>query len=142
MPYASCQTLPRDMTSCNTRSGNVTARPLRSSGEGAVEAVGHVDGHVGSRHLLKRLGIQNQEEGPSVLQQRKRSLGELVSSSARAAGSFSCRSLAQLQPGLILSLIIRHRTSSRCPRSLFPLCLAFSCDTVKSVASALEAPYK
>lgn len=40
---------------------------LRSGAEGAMEAVGHVDGHVGSSQLLERLGVQHQEEGPVIL---------------------------------------------------------------------------
>lgn len=50
---------------------NVTGPGLSSSAESAVEAIGHVDRHVGSSQLFKRLAIQNQEECSFILKEKK-----------------------------------------------------------------------
>lgn len=104
---------------------NVTAPPLHSSAVSAVEAIRHVDGHVGSSQLFKRLGIQNQEECPFILKKSEIWSGtstwsthlerflhrpELVGywTSYHLTVCCSAISIRQLWPGLILALIIHH----------------------------------
>lgn len=50
---------------------NVTGPGLSSTAESAVKTVGHVDRHVGSSQLFKRLAIQNQEECSFILKEKK-----------------------------------------------------------------------
>lgn len=117
---------------------NATAPRLRSSAESTVEAVGHVDGHVGSSQLLKRLGIQHQEECAFILEERTIWPGKQVSISlldkfgqilvnclTLPHWTVWCSALLirQLCSGLILAAIIHHPILS---------CLhtAFSCNTL------------
>lgn len=51
---------------------NVTGPGLSSSAKSAVETIGHVDRHVGSSKLFKRLAIQNQEECSFILREKKK----------------------------------------------------------------------
>lgn len=142
MTYLSFQILPGHMKYYNTWTDNddVSAPPLHSSAEGTMEAIGHVDGHVGSSQLFKCLGIQNQEERPFILQKRKisSSLDEFVLSSAKAGESLNCLSFNSLlldyrdHTAVVWSNFITHYSLSDffpVPTVPFPFYLAFSCDT-------------
>lgn len=126
---------------CKTGNDSVSAPALHSSAEGAMEAISHVDGHVGSSQLFKRLGIQEQEECPFILQRRRKispSSDEFVLSSAKAGGSlYSSSSNSVLLGYLDCTAVFCSNSSPHyslsdffpVPTVPFPLYLAFSCDT-------------
>lgn len=123
---------------------NVTAPPLRRSAVSAVEAIRHVDGHVGSSQLFKRLGIQNQEECPFILKKSEIWSGTStwsthreVSAPARAGGLLNFLPSNSLllcyldQTAVAWSNFSPNYSSSVFPslQSHFSFYLAFSCDT-------------
>lgn len=54
-----------------SKSSLVAARGSGRGVEDTVEAVRHVDGHVGSSQLFESLGVQNQEECGFILEREE-----------------------------------------------------------------------